>query len=102
VLHFGVADVGSGVRRAYIEQVSSGERYYIYLIWQENWTSNPFASSKFIIGKIVYQRDPAAPALFARPYAYRDGVLQVPAGGAEQLLESVLPSDTIKLDCMKP
>ena len=49
LLLFGVVDVGS-VRRAYIEQAQSGERYYISLIWQESWTSNPFASSKFIIG----------------------------------------------------
>ena len=71
-------------------------------IWQENWTSNPFASSKFIIGKIVYQRDPASTLLYARPYAYRDGVLTVPAEGEEEEVESVLPSDRIKLNCMKP
>merc|ERR1719502_2044160 len=26
--------------------------------WQEDWTSNPFARSKYIKGKIVYQKHP--------------------------------------------
>ena len=38
-LRFGLQAVGGGTR-AYIEQVVSGERYYIYLIWQEAWTSS--------------------------------------------------------------
>ena len=32
-LQFGILMVG-GVRRAYIEQLGSGDRYFIYLIWQ--------------------------------------------------------------------
>uniref|UniRef100_A0A7S3ESB9 Uncharacterized protein n=1 Tax=Haptolina ericina TaxID=156174 RepID=A0A7S3ESB9_9EUKA len=100
LLLFGVVDVGS-VRRAYIEQAQSGERYYISLIWQESWTSNPFASSKFIIGKIVYQRDPSSASLYARPYAYKDGVLSVPAAGPEEDAEAAVPTDLIKLNCAK-
>lgn len=32
-LRFGIESVG-GIQRAYIEQLSSNERYFIYLIWQ--------------------------------------------------------------------
>ena len=42
-----------------------------YLIWQEDWTSNPFARSKFIKGKIAYQRDPRARDYYCRPYHYK-------------------------------
>jgi len=98
MLKFGVMHVGVSPR-AYIEQLATGERYYIYLIWQETWTSNPFARSKFILGKIVYQRDPRAKKLYARPYSYKDGVLTVPVNGPEEVVSSVLPSDRIKLGC---
>ena len=73
----------------------------IYLTWQEDWTSNPFARSKFIKGKLVYQRDPAVPAYYARPYGYRDGVLHVPADATEEAVADVLPCDAIKLGCIE-
>ena len=97
-LRFGISSVG-GTPRAYIEQLRGGERYYIYLIWQENWTSNPFARSKFILGKIVYQRDPESSRFYARPYAYKDGVLSVPMEGPEETVPRVLPPDRIKIGC---
>jgi len=102
LLRFGV-DTHAGARRAYIEQIRSGERHYIFLIWQESWTSNPFASSKFIVGKLVYQRDPSSPLLYERPYAYKDGVLSVPVDGPELAAEGVegVPPDRIKLNCLK-
>lgn len=41
--------------RAWIESVETGERYVLILVWLEDW-STPFARSKFMRGKIVYQR----------------------------------------------
>uniref|UniRef100_A0A7S3F3Q0 Uncharacterized protein n=1 Tax=Haptolina ericina TaxID=156174 RepID=A0A7S3F3Q0_9EUKA len=99
VLRFGV-DLVDGAMRAYIEFIESGERMYIYLIWQETWTTNPLARSKFICGKIVYQRAPRDSFFLARPYAYRDGVLSVTAGAALDEFASVLPPDRIKLGCL--
>lgn len=84
--------------RAYIEQRGNGERYYVYLIWQESFTTNPFARAKFIAGKIVYQRQPDDTGLFyARPYLYQDGVLSVPAEATPQVFKRPLPPDRIKL-----
>lgn len=101
LLRFGVARHGAMLpERAFIEQVVSGERYYVYFIWQEDWTSNPFARSKFIRGKIAYQRDPAAPQLYVRPYAYRDGTLDVPQDAQEYQIATALPPDGIKLGCI--
>ena len=103
-LRFGVEEVGGKSRRAYIEQAAeagagSGERYYVYAIWQEAWTTSPVARSKFVRGKLVYQRDPNVASFFARPYEYRDGHLAVPAGAAaEESLgcESAFPPNTLK------
>ncbi len=97
-LRFGV-EVVDGSLRAFSEQVSTGERYYFYLIWQEDWTTNPFARSKYIIGKLVYQRDPRSSQYYARPYAYRDGVLSIPTDSPEEVLLAIFPPDRIKLNC---
>ena len=97
-LGFDVGEV-DGKERAYIEQLATGERYWLYLIWQEDWTTNPFARSKYVKGQIVYQKDPNAAAYFARPFAYRDGVLSVPADARlEEAVATVLPPDRIKLN----
>jgi hypothetical protein len=97
-LRFGVEPV-DGSLRAYSEQVSTGERYYFYLIWQEDWTTNPFARSKYIIGKLVYQRDPRSAQYYARSYAYRDGVLSIPSDSPEEALPAIFPPDRIKVNC---
>ena len=62
-------------------------------------TTNPFARSKYVKGQIVYQKDPNAAAYYARPFAYRDGVLSVPADARlEEAVPTVLPPDRIKLN----
>ena len=97
-LGFDVGEV-DGKERAYIEQLATGERYWLYLIWQEDWTTNPFARSKYVKGQIVYQKDPNTAAYYARPFAYRDGVLSVPADARlEEAVPTVLPPDRIKLN----
>jgi len=102
-LRFEVAWSGpsQSVPRALIVDVVSGARYYIYLIWQEDWTSNPFARSKYIKGKFVYQREPGASSFFARPYAYRDGVLSVPPHPElEESVAAPMPTDAIQARCL--
>lgn len=69
---------------------------------QEDWTTNPFARTKFIKGKIVYQRAPDESVYYARPYAYRDGVLSIPDGPErEEPLPCAepFPPDQIKISC---
>lgn len=97
-LAFELVPVGK-TSRACIRELASGDRYYPYLIWQEDWTSNPFARTKFIKGHIVYQRAPEEETYFSRPYVYRDGVLSIPASAAlEQQWGpgSVFPTESIK------
>ena len=73
----------------------------MHCVWQEAWTSSPFARSRFIRGKLVYQRDPSASTFFARPYEYRDGLLTVPAGVSfEELVVAAMPTD--ELQCSAP
>jgi len=83
--------------RAFIEREEGGkvERLYIFLAWQEDWTSNPFARTKFIKGKIMYQKDPEAAVYFARQYYIANNQLTLSAR-EETLAPSVLPGDEIK------
>merc|ERR1712137_1088782 len=39
---------------------------YLHLFWQEDWTSNPFARSRYIKGKIVYQKQVNNVLFFSR------------------------------------
>ena len=95
-LNLGLITV-DGRKCAYIEQRGTSERYYIYLIWQEFYTTNPLARSKCVTGQLVYQRSPTSSMYFARPYEYRDGVLSVPADAPAVAFGSALPPDRIKL-----
>ncbi|EOD07509.1 hypothetical protein EMIHUDRAFT_438567 [Emiliania huxleyi CCMP1516] len=100
-LRFEVVGASGPAPRALIVDVESRAHYYIYLIWQEDWTSNPFARSKYIKGKLVYQRDPTVPEYFARPYAYRDGVLSVPPHAElEEAVAEPMPTDAIQSRCL--
>jgi hypothetical protein len=56
---FGLAQVpcadGRDVPRAYIAQQaddSTGDRLYLLFLWMEDWTTNPFASCKYVKGKM--------------------------------------------------
>ena len=70
----------------------------------ENWSGNPFARSKFIRGKLIYQADPSGGrggtgAFYSRPFRIDDETVTVPSG--DHVRESVprpLPPDRIKLD----
>mmetsp|Transcript_65218 Transcript_65218/g.168352 ORF Transcript_65218/g.168352 Transcript_65218/m.168352 type:complete len:455 (+) Transcript_65218:152-1516(+) len=83
--------------RAYIEQEVNGrpERYYLSVVWQEDWTTNPFARSKYIKGKIVYQKTPEAPEFFSRQYNISNGQLTLSEREDPPFL-CVIPGDDIK------
>lgn len=93
------APPGQIVPRAIIEEDStsneSRRRLWVHLVWQEDWTSNPFSKSKYIKGKLVYQRKPADLQFFAREYCIKDGVFtfSVYEDGPH---DSVLPDASIK------
>mmetsp|Transcript_10105 Transcript_10105/g.19504 ORF Transcript_10105/g.19504 Transcript_10105/m.19504 type:complete len:439 (+) Transcript_10105:83-1399(+) len=83
--------------RAFLEQVSESgvSRQYISLIWQEDWSSNPFTSRKYIKGKIVYQKDPQSLEFFARQYSIVNGSMSI-LDYEDKPFGSVLPRDDIK------
>lgn len=65
-------------------------KMWLTLVWIEDWTTNPFARSKFIKGKIVYQRDPSSSQFFARQYYILDGEMQI-LDHEEPSFDTVLP-----------
>mmetsp|Transcript_57124 Transcript_57124/g.105636 ORF Transcript_57124/g.105636 Transcript_57124/m.105636 type:complete len:417 (+) Transcript_57124:73-1323(+) len=94
---FGIETVEKA-RRAYFEQDCDGkvERMYVSLVWQEDWTSNPFARSKFIKGKIVYQKDLNATCFHSRQYAITNNVFSISEIEDESFTD-VIPPEAIKL-----
>jgi len=93
---------GENSSRAFIEEESmanprSGKRdkLWLHLVWQEDWTTNPFSSSKYIKGKLIYQRDPKESIFFAREYMIKDGVMTFSAF-EDQPYSSMLPGENIK------
>lgn len=90
---------GGSCTRAFIEdpRVAPPGRYYLYLVWQEEWTQNPLASSKFIKGKIAYQRDPeqgVAAVIFLREYCITNGKLEL--SDLEEHAGDLLPGVALK------
>ena len=95
------APPGSELRlRAYIDCVTSGVRYYVCWVWQEDWSSPVSLGKKWMRGKVVYQREGAAGRFFARPFRFVDGqgLLLPPDPQLEEAVDSVLAGDHIKLD----
>mmetsp|Transcript_21110 Transcript_21110/g.48895 ORF Transcript_21110/g.48895 Transcript_21110/m.48895 type:complete len:387 (-) Transcript_21110:246-1406(-) len=101
---FGVDQQG----RAYIEEDLNGSRsrMLIYLVWQEAWSS-AMSRSKFIRGKICYQKTklPSGsaaesgkprPGFFSREYEIRDGQLSIAPKREEEEWATVLPPDSFQ------
>ena len=89
-MRFGLEEEGGVGARAYLEE--GGQRCYLLLVWQEAWTSNPFARSKFLKGKLLYQRDePHAPTFHACPFAITDGVVSVSFEAEEEVAGPASP-----------
>jgi len=85
--------------RAFLEQTQASggqpKRQYMHLVWQEDWTSNPFSRSKYIKGKIVYQKDPQTLQFHARQYHILNGTITV-SHEEEPPFGSLLPGEEIK------
>mmetsp|Transcript_103008 Transcript_103008/g.297887 ORF Transcript_103008/g.297887 Transcript_103008/m.297887 type:complete len:424 (-) Transcript_103008:129-1400(-) len=100
-IKFGIEQVktASGARgpRAFLEQEFDGKplRMYLLSIWQEDWPANPFARSKYIKGKLVYQKDPEANCYYTRQYSIVNGRLTT-ANVEDLPFSCVIPGDDIK------
>jgi len=96
---FGVCEV-KGTPRAFIER--DGQKLYVLLIWQEEWSSI-LALSKYLMGKIVYQKDPCAHEYYTRPFIIQGSGIQIGEGASEEgpFGPEVIPSSTIKDNCNK-
>lgn len=93
------APPGETCPRAFIEEdsVTAGkrDRLWLHLVWQEAWTTNPWASSKYIKGKIVYQRNPKEIEFFSREYCIKDGVFTF-SNWEDDPFDTILPNQSIK------
>jgi len=79
-LNFGIEAVPSSKSkntssRAFIEQVIEGkvQKMWLTLVWQEEWTSNPLSRSKYIKGKVVYQKDNQVQEFHSKAYTIENG-----------------------------
>mmetsp|Transcript_47970 Transcript_47970/g.111946 ORF Transcript_47970/g.111946 Transcript_47970/m.111946 type:complete len:377 (-) Transcript_47970:199-1329(-) len=91
--------------RAYIEEDLDGSRsrMLMYLVWQEAW-SGVMSKSKFIRGKICYQKSKPGPStaggkrrgFFSREYQIRDGQLSIAPKSEEEEWPSLLPPDAFQ------
>mmetsp|Transcript_63073 Transcript_63073/g.137039 ORF Transcript_63073/g.137039 Transcript_63073/m.137039 type:complete len:404 (+) Transcript_63073:95-1306(+) len=90
---------GAEAKRAYLEREVQGHRkgyrLYVHLMWQEDWTSNPLARSKYIKGRIVYQRNVGARQFFSRQYEIHDGVVFI-SEYEESPFSAALPTEEVK------
>eukprot|EP00931_Biecheleriopsis_adriatica_P092877 TRINITY_DN66645_c0_g1_i1.p1 TRINITY_DN66645_c0_g1~~TRINITY_DN66645_c0_g1_i1.p1 ORF type:complete len:386 (-),score=71.52 TRINITY_DN66645_c0_g1_i1:70-1227(-) len=83
-LRFGIdhvksARLGKTVPRAFIEQSIEGEvvKLWLTLVWQEEWTQNPFARTKYVKGKLVYQKDVEDLEFCTKAYSIVDGMMSI-------------------------
>lgn len=101
-----VSDGGKETIRAFIQREAAADRaaaeaaeeyapYYLHVMWQEDWTSNPFARSKYIRGKLVYERKGTAGSFYSRQYEFRDG-LAIISDVEEGPASAALPTEDVK------
>lgn len=101
-LSFGIEDVddGSGgtAPRALIHHGAAGskvDKHYLTMVWQEEWTQNPFSCHKYIKGKIVYQKDPEELEFFTKAYTILDGKMML-SEIEDSGFPSPLPGEDVK------
>lgn len=100
-MRFGIEQIepqpGCPALRAFIEKASQSGvgKYYIHFVWQEEWTANPFSRSKYIKGKIVYQKDPSKVEFHGRQYSITDGQMEI-SEIEEDFYDAVVPGEEIK------
>eukprot|EP00928_Gymnodinium_smaydae_P080502 TRINITY_DN64188_c0_g1_i1.p1 TRINITY_DN64188_c0_g1~~TRINITY_DN64188_c0_g1_i1.p1 ORF type:complete len:357 (+),score=21.41 TRINITY_DN64188_c0_g1_i1:89-1159(+) len=101
---FGIemASFGTGAiaPRAFLQpehvDVHVQHRLYLHLIWQEDWTSNPFSRSRFIRGKLVYQKCLCSSEYFSRQFEIVDEKLAISCDEEPLSMRGVLPDSQIK------
>ena len=99
---------GGATPRLYIDCKTSGRRYFVVWVWQEDWSPIISLGQKFIKGKIVYQKGEgeaanASAGVFARPFRFvdgKEGLLLPPGDEIEERVTGALPSDLLKLNCI--
>lgn len=98
-MYFGIERItnkaGQFTFRAYLEQKQHGSKMYLYMVWQEDWTSNPFSTNPYIKGKIVYQKNLKAFEFFSRQYCLQNGSIFI-SEVEERPFKTILPSKEIK------
>lgn len=98
-LRFGIDRIpgpdGTSSPRAFMEEVQTGAKLWLTLVWQEDWTTNPFARSKYIKGKLVYQKTPGAHEFFSRQYSIANSDMTL-LDHEDKPFYTVLPSNDIK------
>jgi len=63
------------------------ERLFTYVIWQEDWTVNPFSRSKFLKGKVVFKRAPTDCIFFAREFLLKDNLFKLIGEDTDEFLD---------------
>lgn len=95
-----VCHSGTEVARAYMHKSSSDapqpQKCFIYLFWQEDWSSNPWSRSPYIKGKIIYQKKGVSAQYFSRQYEFNNGTVNI-ACFEDHACTSVMPSDEVKV-----
>merc|ERR1719453_2026762 len=86
----------AGTMRATIVDRASGEKLFFFLIWQEDWTTNPLARNKYIRGKIVYQKDATQPVYYSRQYTFANSRLTIFPYEERLSGGKALPPDSLK------
>lgn len=101
---FGIERVGSGdeskCMRAFLQRPSPSpggqpHKFYLDVVWQEDWGTAIFARTSYIKGKLVYQKEAAGPQFFARQYSIANNKIML-FDQEEPSDEGVLPGDFIK------
>lgn len=91
-----LSNKGAEAPRAYLQlEAKDSRRLYVHLFWQEDWTMNPLARSKYIKGKLVYQKLVSACQYFSRQYEIHDGVITI-SEFEEKPFTDVLLGDEVK------
>ena len=84
--------------RATVRPREQSQCFYLLLVWQEAWTSNVLASTKFIEGKLLYQKSPNGTEYFSCPYRIENAEITVHFE-REEVFTDVLPPARFKLGC---
>ena len=98
-IQFGLELTAQGVWRATLRPREQEQNCYLLLVWQEAWTTNPLSRTKFIQGKLLYQKGPTATEYYACPYRIDDDAIAVHFEREELVGSDVIPTDAFKLGC---